>query len=353
MRATVVPGVEFWSVFQPDRGLDFNGFFVETAEGNFVVDPIAPDEATLATLRERGVKDIVITNRDHERATAAVAAATGAQVVASEHDAPLLTHRVDRIVRPGDLVHGWMVMGFTGLKTTGEIALVDRTRRAAIVGDAIWGAPAGALTLMPDAKLGDAAEAARSLRQLRAAQIDHLLVGDGACAFGNASALLDAMFDARPEAGLNHVRLDELRFRRGADDRPPFTAGFAEAGRLLGAEKLSYAVGELRTGDHYCPVHWHTAEEELFVVLRGTPSVRTPRGTTLMQPGDMMAFRTNERDAHRLFNDAAETAVVLLVAHADEHDVCFYPESRKLLVEKTDTLVRAEPQLDYYDGETS
>ena len=352
MRATVVPGVFSWSVWQPDRGLDFNGFFVETTEGNLVVDPIAPDEATLATLRERGVAGVLVTNRDHERATAAVVAATGARVIASEQDAPLLTHRVDRVVRPGELVHGWIVLGFTGLKTAGEIALFDRMRGAAIVGDAIWGAPAGALTLMPDAKLADAAAAARSLRLLRACPIQHLLLGDGACAFGNASALLDAMFDARPEAGLNHVRLDELRFWRGPDDRPPFTAGFAEAGRLLGAEKLSYAVGELQPGDHYCPVHWHTAEEELFVVLRGTPSVRTPRGTTVMQPGDMMAFRTNERDAHRLFNDGTETAVVLLVANANEHDVCFYPESRKLLVEKTDTLVRAEPQLDYYDGET-
>lgn len=347
----MVPGVSFWSVYQPDRELDFNGFFIETAEGNLVVDPIAPDETTLAALRERGVKDVLVTNRDHERATAAVVAATGAHVVASEHDAPLLTHRVDRVVRAGDRVHGWTVLGFDGLKTAGEIAIYDRTRRAAIVGDAIWGTPAGALTLMPDAKLGDAGRAARSLRALRACRIDHLLVGDGACVFGNAAALLDAMFDARPDAGLNHVRLDELAFARGADDPAPFTGGFAEVGRLLGAERLAYAVGEMQPGDHYCPLHWHTAEEELFVVLRGTPSVRTPRGTTVMQPGDMMAFRTNEHHAHRLFNDGTETAVVLLVANADPHDVCFYPESHKLLVEKTDTLVRAEPQLDYFEGE--
>ena len=39
MRKTVAPGVWSWSRWQPDRGLDFNGFFVETAEGNLVVDP--------------------------------------------------------------------------------------------------------------------------------------------------------------------------------------------------------------------------------------------------------------------------------------------------------------------------
>ena len=58
MRKTVVPGVWSWSRWQPDRGLDFNGFFVETDEGNLVVDPIEPEAETLAELRERGVAAI-------------------------------------------------------------------------------------------------------------------------------------------------------------------------------------------------------------------------------------------------------------------------------------------------------
>ena len=40
-----------------------------------------------------------------------------------------------------------------------------------------------------------------------------------------------------------------------------------------------------------------------------------------------------------------------MVANTDHGDVCYYPDSRKLLVEKTDTLVRTEPELDYFDAE--
>jgi uncharacterized cupin superfamily protein/glyoxylase-like metal-dependent hydrolase (beta-lactamase superfamily II) len=351
MRKTVVAGVWSWSVWQPDRGLDFNGFFVEGPEGNLVVDPIAPDAETLAELRTRGVATVLVTNRDHERAAGDVVAATGAELVASALDAPTLGVPVSRVVEPGDRVHGWFVVGFDGLKTPGEVALYDPARCAAIVGDAIWGTPAGALTIMPDAKLADPARAALSLRALRALRVDHLLLGDGACVFGNARALLDAMFDARPESGLNRVNVDELRYLTFGDDPAPFTAAMAEAGRLLGAEKLGYAVGRLRRGDSYCPYHWHTAEEELFVVVAGTPTLRTPQGTFTLRSGDLVAFRSNERGAHRLSNEADEDALVLMIANVDDGDVCYYPDSAKFVIEKTGTLTSIEPELDYFAGE--
>ncbi len=353
MRATVVPGIWSWSRWQPDRNLDFNGFFVETAQGNLVVDPVEPDEATLTELGERGVADVLITNRDHERASAAVAAATGARVIASALDAPLLTLRADRTVEPGEEVHGWRVVGFDGCKTPGEIAIADRARRAAILGDVLWGAPAGALTFMADAKLADPARAVLSMRRLRALELRHLLVGDGQCVFGNAHAVLGAAIDARTGVAVNRINVDELSFDEihGDAEAPPWTARDAEIGFALGAERLGYRAARLRTGDHFCPYHWHTREEELFVVMAGTPTLRTPRGTWTLRPGDVVAFPTDPHGAHRLWNDAADDAIVLMIANVDRGDVCYYPDSHKFVVDVTGTLVREEPQLDYYDGE--
>jgi uncharacterized cupin superfamily protein/glyoxylase-like metal-dependent hydrolase (beta-lactamase superfamily II) len=353
MRKTVVPGVWSWSRWQPDRDLDFNGFFAEGADGNLVVDPVEPDEATLAALRERGVAAVVVTNRDHERAAAAVAAATGAPVIASELDAPLLAQRVDRTVRPGDVVHGWTVIGLDGFKTAGEIALHDRARKTAIVGDALWGTPAGALTLMPDAKLADPVRATLSARKLRALRLDHLLVGDGACVFGNAHAAIGAMIDARPGALTNRVNIDELEYVPYAGPAP-FGSLDAETGFLLGAEKLGYFTVKLAPGQAVCPYHWHTAEEELFVVMAGTPTLRTPKGTFALRAGDVIAFPIGPGGAHRLQNDSAEEAHVLLIANNEESsDSCFYPDSRKHVVGGTRVLARDEPALDYFDGETA
>jgi len=353
MRKTVAPGVWSWSRWQPDRGLDFNGFFVETPEGNLVVDPIEPDDQTLAELRERGVASVVVTNRDHERSTAAVVAATGAQVIASALDAPLLQHRVDRTVVPGEIVLGWTVLGLDGFKTAGEIVLYEKARRTAIVGDALWGTPAGALTLMPDAKLADPERAVLSARALRMYTIDHLLVGDGACVFGNAHDVIGAMIDARDGVFVNRVNIfDELPYASDANDPAPFTGKWADPGRLIGAAKLGYGAARLAKGEAFCPYHWHTREEELFVVMRGTPTLRTPRGTFTLRPGDCVAFATDASGAHTLSNDADEEALVLLVANSDPGDACFYPDSRKFVVEATGTLVRDHPQLDYFDGET-
>jgi uncharacterized cupin superfamily protein len=72
-------------------------------------------------------------------------------------------------------------------------------------------------------------------------------------------------------------------------------------------------------------MHWHTREEELFVVLSGTPTLRTPRGTAKLRPGDCIAFRTDPGGAHRLENHADEDALVLLIANTDRGDVCYYP----------------------------
>lgn len=351
MRQTVVPGVWSWSRWQPDRAMDFNGFFVASDQGNLVVDPIDPGDALLDDLRARGVAAVLITNRDHERATAAVVEATGAQVIASALDAPLLSVRVDRTVAPGDVVYGWTVLGLDGFKTAGEIALYDRWRRTAIVGDALWGTPAGALTLMPDAKLADPVRAALSARTLRAHSVDHLLVGDGACVFGNAHEAIGAMLDARDGVAINRINVfDELPMQR--DPGPaPFTGEFSEVGRYIGADRLGYAVMNLASGESFCPYHWHTREEELFVVLAGTPTLRTPTGTFNLRAGDCVAFVTGPRGAHRISNEADEPALVLAIANSDEGDVCYYPDSRKFVVEATGTLVREEPQLDYYEGE--
>lgn len=354
MRQTVVPGVWSWSRWQADRNLDFNGFFVEAPDGNMVVDPVEPDAETLAALRERGVATVVVTNRDHERSTEAVVAATGARTVASVLDAPLLAHAVGGTLQPGDKVHGWRVIGLEGCKTAGEIALYDRARRAAIIGDVVWGTPAGALTFMPDAKLSDAPRAVLSMRQLRALSVDHLLVGDGACLFGNAHDVLDATLEARGDAFTTRINLlDEIVYADSLDDPPPFTGGWADAGRLIGAHKLGYGIARLARGQAFCPMHWHTREEELFVVMAGTPTLRTPRGTFSLRPGDAVAFRTDAGGAHRISNDSDTEAIVLMIANADPGDVCYYPDSRKFVIEATGTLVEDHPQLDYFHGETT
>ncbi len=352
MQQTILPGVAMWSAWQAERNLFFNSFFVDTGTGNLVIDPLPPSDSDLAQMEALGgVASIVLTNRDHERGARALVERFGATVIASAVDAPLFGLSIDRTVRDGDEIHGARIIALDGLKTAGEFALYFPERRTVVVGDALWGDPAGSLRLMPDEKLSDPPRAVLSLRKLRALRPEHLLVGDGACIFGNAHHTIWQALEARSDAYVNRMNIDEAVWRPSPEDPPPYDAEAFDVDDLIGAEKLGYRLGRLRPGTSFCPDHWHLAEEELFVILEGGATLETPRGDWNLRRGDVISFPTRASGSHKLVNEEDVACVFLAVANVDERDVCFYPKSRKLLVEKTSHMVRDHPLLDYFDGE--
>jgi uncharacterized cupin superfamily protein len=352
MQRTCISGVAMWSHWQPDRGMYFNSYFVRCEGENLLVDPLPLEESDAQEiLASGGAHWIVITNRDHERAALAAARRFDARVAASGPDASAMSVNVDRVLYDGDAIGEARVIALDGCKTAGEFALYLPQKQAVIVGDALWGNPAGTLRMMPDDKLIDPNRAARSLCKLRAVRPRHLLVGDGAPIFDRAYEAINGALEPRADARVNVVNLDELPFRFESGPAN-YNADLAEIGFRLGAEKLGYRATRLEPGGEFCPTHWHTAEEELFIVWEGTPAIESPRGTLSLRRGDLVAFPTREAGAHKLVNRSEAPATVILIANSNPYDVCFYPDSKKLLVEMTDTLVRSEPILDYYDGET-
>jgi len=351
VQRTVVERVAMWSRWQADRNLFFNSYFIAGDDENVIVDPLALDEADAGEIAANGgAAWIVVTNRDHQRSAKDVAERFGAKVAASEADASALSIAVDHRLRDGDVIGGATVVALEGLKTAGEIALHWPWKQTVLVGDALWGDPAGSVRMMPDDKLADPLRAARSLRRLRACKPRHLLVGDGTPIFERAYEAIGAYLETRADAHANVVNMDELTYRRH-DGPGPYRAQAAEIGFLLGAQKLGYAAYRLEPGTALCPVHWHVAEEELFLVWQGTPTLQTLHGSLRLRPGDLAAFPTRECGAHKLHNESDAPAIVIAIANSDPRDVCFYPGSRKLLVEAADLIVRSEPALDYYDGE--
>jgi uncharacterized cupin superfamily protein len=73
-------------------------------------------------------------------------------------------------------------------------------------------------------------------------------------------------------SNLNDPEFDEHR------DHPGFQALRARIGRQVGAERLGLSLWEIPPGQVAYPYHYHLGEEELIVILRGRPSLRTPAG---------------------------------------------------------------------------
>lgn len=190
----LLDGVWTWSVFDEARQVDFNGYFVDTGTARALIDPVPwGDEVDAALERLGPPTDVIITNKDHRRAAARARARFGAAVVVHALDRPLLDVPADRAVVDGDVVAGALrVVHLPDQKSPGEMALLWPARRVLFLGDALWGKPAGRLTMLPPAKYADPAAARAGLRRLGALDVDAVLMGDGAPILAGGGAVLRA-----------------------------------------------------------------------------------------------------------------------------------------------------------------
>jgi uncharacterized cupin superfamily protein len=113
-------------------------------------------------------------------------------------------------------------------------------------------------------------------------------------------------------------------------DRPGFTYRRARLGRQAGAERLGASLYELAPGQAQWPMHYHLGNEELLIVIRGRPMLRTRGGERELGEGEVVALPVGERGAHQVVNRTDEPVRVLIVSEMTGPDIVVRPESGKL-----------------------
>jgi hypothetical protein len=193
------PNLWSWSSFDTARNLDFNGYLWVREGGNVVVDPVAlspHDRDHLLALG--GAAWVVITNSDHTRAGADVAAFTGAELAGPAAEREGFALPCARWLGDGDtLVPGCEVLALDGSKTPGELALVIEGDTL-VTGDLVRAHQGGSLNLLPRDKLTDPAKAKASLARLCERELTAVLVGDGWPVFRDGSARLRELHASLP-----------------------------------------------------------------------------------------------------------------------------------------------------------
>jgi uncharacterized cupin superfamily protein len=96
-------------------------------------------------------------------------------------------------------------------------------------------------------------------------------------------------------------------------------------GHRLGSKLVGGVLLELRPG-HRGPYHLHHGNEELAVVLAGTPTVRSAGDERRLAPGDVAFFPRGREGLHALENHSDEPARVLLLSSKVAPDVTERPE---------------------------
>lgn len=139
---------------------------------------------------------------------------------------------------------------------------------------------------------------------------------------------------------------------------PGFRADRARLSRQAGSERLGLSLWEVPPGQAAFPYHHHLGEEELIVVLDGTPGLRTPAGRRELAAGEVVAFLRGEGGAHQLINETDQTIRFLSFSTNGDPDLVVYSDSGKLgAYERLPdggglrALFRLSDTVDYWEGE--
>jgi uncharacterized cupin superfamily protein len=91
-------------------------------------------------------------------------------------------------------------------------------------------------------------------------------------------------------------------------------------GPLLGA-----TLYELERGN-FMIYHAHHGSEELLIVLRGRPTLRTPDGERVLEEGEVVHFAPGPDGAHGLRNDTDEPVRYVVAGTRVSPEVVEYPD---------------------------
>jgi uncharacterized cupin superfamily protein len=145
----------------------------------------------------------------------------------------------------------------------------------------------------------------------------------------------------------NVVRLEDLPV--DLLDRGEFGDRSRELGTAAGSVETGLNHSDIPPGKLNCPVHCHSAEEEVFIVLEGDGVCILGDDEHAVRAGSVVARPPRTRVGHAF--RAGEGGMKLLAYGTREpNDIAWYPRSKKIYFRGVGLMTRV-PELDYWDGE--
>jgi len=115
----------------------------------------------------------------------------------------------------------------------------------------------------------------------------------------------------------------------GWDEGEDWSGGGGNQKRLPRGDALGSTVYELGSGN-FVVYHFHHAAEELLVVLRGRPTVRTPEGERQLKEGEVVHFPAGPDGAHGLTNHTDELVRYVMFSTHQSPEVVEYPDLKQI-----------------------
>ncbi|MCW3041824.1 MAG: hypothetical protein JWM31_3729 [Solirubrobacterales bacterium] len=142
-------------------------------------------------------------------------------------------------------------------------------------------------------------------------------------ALGPLELPADGPTSRRPDTVVAFADVEEAH-----EVRPGFAITERNLAKAAGSVRSGLRHDVLAPGTLSCPPHWHTGEEELFVVLAGDGFAVLGEERLPIRPGSVLVRPPNSGVAHTL--QAGEDGLTYLAyGTRDPNDICFYPRSNK------------------------
>jgi uncharacterized cupin superfamily protein len=113
------------------------------------------------------------------------------------------------------------------------------------------------------------------------------------------------------------------------DPGEDWSGGGGRSKRLPRGGNLGCSLYELDPGN-FVVYHFHHAADELIVVLRGRPTLRTAAGSRTLDEGEVVHFPPGPDGAHGVSNETDEPVRFLMASTLQSPEVVEYPDLKQI-----------------------
>eukprot|EP00123_Amoebidium_parasiticum_P022284 comp8405_c0_seq1/m.3762 comp8405_c0_seq1/g.3762 ORF comp8405_c0_seq1/g.3762 comp8405_c0_seq1/m.3762 type:complete len:174 (-) comp8405_c0_seq1:471-992(-) len=124
------------------------------------------------------------------------------------------------------------------------------------------------------------------------------------------------------------------------------------------AKKLGASIDIVPAGKRNCPYHTHYAQEEMFIVLEGSGTLRVAGENVPIKSGDVIFIPAGPEYPHQILNTSDAPIKYISISTKEWPEYLEYPDSNKyMVVHKTQDGRRIErcdyikENVDYWEGE--
>lgn len=103
-------------------------------------------------------------------------------------------------------------------------------------------------------------------------------------------------------------------------------------GSAAGSKRLYVNIDSVPPGALSTKYHSHSQQEEFFLILKGTGTLRLNGKEYDVTKGDFIAKPAGENIAHQFYNSGEKPLEILDLGTVESEDICYYPDEEIYLL---------------------